>query len=84
MACNSQNEILKPNTYLIAKIFESESKELSRRHSSDTKVEPSAVVLSLHVRGRVAGHPKVERVFLETSLGPGQIATAKLAVKHNL
>ena len=84
MACNSQNEILKPNTYLIAKIFESESEELSRWHTSHTEIKPSAVVLSLHVRGRIAGHPDVKRVLLETSLSPGHIATAKLAVKHNL
>ena len=57
-------------TYLVAEILESKGNELALRHPSDAEVEPCSVVLALHVRRCVAGHPDVETIFEVASLGP--------------
>ena len=54
-------------TYLIAEVLEVEGQHFALRHASDTKVEPSAIVLAIHVRACVTSYPYVEIVFLITS-----------------
>lgn len=75
---------MKFGTYLIAEILESESEKLTLRHPRDAEVEPSAIVLSVHVRARIARHPDVEVIFLVASDRSAHIPTAKLTTKHDL
>ncbi len=73
-----------PGTYLIAEVLECEGEHFPLGHSSYAEVEPSLVVLAIHVRGCVTGHPNVKEVFLVASLGLGHIAAAKLTAEHDL
>ena len=53
--------------YLIAEILEVEGQELALRYPSDTKIEPCAIILAIHMWACITGHPDVVVVFLVTS-----------------
>jgi hypothetical protein len=69
---------------LIIQVFERESELFSLRHARHAEVKPSFVIVALHVRGRVARNPQVERVLLEAALRSTHIPAAELAAEYDL
>ena len=69
---------------MIAEILEVEGEHLTLWHSCHAKIEPGPVVLAIHVRCRITGHPNVKEALLVSSRGLGHVTAAKLAAEHDL